>query len=56
MLGLYRRKYGVEDVVHVLYGLSYFDDAEREDMPRMFWDVGWDMVKATIRRWVKEVV
>ena len=56
MLGLYRRKYGVEDVVHVLYGLSYFDDAEREDMPRMFWDVGWDMVKATIRRWVKEMV
>ena len=56
MLELYRRKYGVDDVVHILYGLSYFDDAEHEAMPRMSWDVDWDMVKATIRRWVREVV
>jgi len=29
MLSLYQKKYSVKDISHVLYGLSYFDDAER---------------------------
>ena len=30
-----------QDLTHLLYSLSYFDDAEGERMPRMFWDVKW---------------
>lgn len=55
MLRLYRQKYAVADVIHVLYGLAYFHDADKERMPRMFWDTDWRTVKKTIQRWVKEV-
>jgi hypothetical protein len=53
MLALYRQKFGVQDVTSVLYGLVYFDDADRERMPRMFSDIHWETVKTTIRHWVK---
>jgi hypothetical protein len=39
----------------VLYGLAYFDQADRERMPRMSWDTDWRTVKRTIRGWVREV-
>ncbi len=41
MLELYEQKYAVEDVGHVLLGLSYFDDAEREPMPMVMRDINW---------------
>lgn len=55
MLDLYRRKFNIQDVSHVLYGLVYFDDAENERMPRMLWDVQWAEVKKIIQGWVKEI-
>ncbi len=55
MLSLYQRKYSVKDISHVLYGLSYFDDAEREISPRLLWDMDWKVVKKTIQEWVREV-
>ncbi len=55
MLGLYRKKYSIDDISHVLYGLSYFDDADREAMPVMLWDVRWETVKATVRTAVEEM-
>ena len=55
MLGLYREKYSIEDISHVLYGLSYFDDADREELPFMLWDVEWESVRATIRTSVEEL-
>jgi len=30
---------------HVLYALSYFDDADRERMPAMVWKVNWKAIK-----------
>src|SRR5207237_7264645 len=33
----YRRKYAVGDVAHLLYSLAYFDEADRERMPRLLW-------------------
>jgi hypothetical protein len=54
MLRLYQRKYGIEDVAHVLHGLVYFDDADRDRLPRTYWDADWNRVKKTIQRWVKE--
>ena len=55
MLELYRRKYSVEDIAHVLYSLSYFDDADREPMPRMLWEVDWESAKQTIQSWVRRI-
>jgi predicted nucleotidyltransferase component of viral defense system len=39
MLELYEQKYAVDDIGHVLLGLSYFDDAEREPMPMVIWGI-----------------
>jgi hypothetical protein len=55
MLRLYQKKFSVEDMGHVLYGLSYFDDADKERLPKMFWDTDWRTIKKTIQSWVKEV-
>jgi hypothetical protein len=55
LLDLYRRKYGASDVTHVLYGLSYFDDAEREKMPHMLRPVEWTTVKDDVRAWIKAI-
>jgi len=55
MLALYRRKYGVGDVAHVLYALAHFDDADRERTPPLLWTTDWRTVKETIRRWVRAI-
>lgn len=53
MIRLYRRKFGVRDVGHVLAALTYFDDADRERAPSMRQRTDWSSVKATLRGWVK---
>ncbi|MEW6666931.1 MAG: nucleotidyl transferase AbiEii/AbiGii toxin family protein [Thermodesulfobacteriota bacterium] len=53
-LNEYRRKYAVKDIAHVLYGLAYFDDAEREEPPYMVWDLDWKEVKKTIQKRISE--
>jgi hypothetical protein len=52
MLASYRKKYGVEDVGHVLVALAYFDDADRERTPMLLQRQSWPNVKATIRGWL----
>ncbi len=39
----------------IRYGLVYFDDADRERMPRMLWDTDWRVVKKTLREWVRTI-
>jgi predicted nucleotidyltransferase component of viral defense system len=53
-LALYRKRYAVEDTGHILYGLAYFDNADREKTPKMLWKVDWETIRESIRRWVKE--
>ena len=55
MLELYQRKYSTDDVLHVLIGLTYFDDADEQPMPRMIWGVSWDEVKRNVSDWVKGI-
>ena len=55
LLKLYQRKFNIKDISPVLYGLSYFDDAESEPMPRMLLDVKWATIKKTVQGWVKEL-
>ena len=55
LIRLYQRKFKMDDISPVLYGLSYFDDAESERMPRMLLNVQWRMIKQTIQEWVKGI-
>ena len=54
LLVLYRQKYQVENILPVLVGLAYFDDAETEPDPPL-WPVGWDEVKRQITSWVMQI-
>ena len=56
MLRDYQRRYAIADVGHVLFSLTYFDDAERDRTPHMLWVVQWPTIKKTIRQWVTELV
>ena len=53
LLSLYRKKYGIEDIGHVLVALAYFDDADRERGSKMLWQVSWRDVKKQIRSWLE---
>jgi hypothetical protein len=55
MLDLYKQKFGIRDIAPVLYGLTYFDDAEEEPMPSMIVKVTWKTIKGTIQDWVKDL-
>jgi len=55
ILRLYQKKFSVMDIAHVLYALAFFEDADRERMPRMIWPANWRTTKSTIMEWVKEV-
>jgi len=56
MLSLYVQKFGTPDTAHLLYGLSYFDDADREPMPPLLREgLNWETVKSGIGKWIKEL-
>lgn len=55
MLSSYQKRYDAMDVGHVLFSLSYFADAEEQEMPEMLWPVEWDEIKADVRRWVADL-
>lgn len=55
-LKMYRKKFSIEDVSHLMYSLSYFDDADAEPMPRMLRQVNWETIKETLRREVKALI
>lgn len=55
MLTWYRAKFtDTQNVVHVLKSLTYFDDAEQDDMPHMYWDLEWEQVKRALEDWVRD--
>ena len=55
MIRLYQKKYSIQDILHVLYGLAYFDEADRERMPKMYWKVDWRTIKKTIQEELREL-
>ena len=55
LLGCYSQKFGIPEPSHVLYGLAWFEDAERERMPRMIQHWMWALMKAEIQTWVKNL-
>lgn len=55
LIETYRSRYGIRDLVHLFRALVYFDDAEREPMPMMLWDVEWKQIRNDIEGWVVEM-
>jgi hypothetical protein len=53
LLRWYVDKYAISDTAHLVYSLAYFDEADREPMPRMLWKVDWRTMKASIRAWLR---
>jgi hypothetical protein len=54
-LQLYQRKFDLEDVGHVLMGLTYFDEADDQPDPDLLDSPPWDQVRATLQRWTKKL-
>ena len=52
ILGFYQEKYPEHSLFRALMSLSYFDDAEKQMMPKMYAPDSWDEMKAYI---IKEV-
>jgi hypothetical protein len=52
MLDLYQEKYNTDDVASVVYGLSYFQDAEEDEAPEMLHSISWIEVKREVANWV----
>lgn len=48
ILNFYSQKYGGDDVILALKSIAYFEDANEEEMPVMFNNVGWDEIKKYI--------
>jgi hypothetical protein len=53
LLQLYKQRYGVADLGHVLAGLTYFVDAEAEPPLRSSRPISWRTVKADMVQWVR---
>lgn len=54
MLRLYQKKYAGHDIAPVLYGLAYFDDADKQRTPTMLWKVDWLSIKKEISNALKK--
>jgi hypothetical protein len=55
LLALYQSKYGLQDLGHLPYALSYFDDADKDRSPRMLRPLRWSEVRAAFVRWTQEL-
>lgn len=53
ILEFYKQKYPEFSEYRALLSMTYFEDAEMQDMPKMFIDTPWDEMKSTIIQAVK---
>jgi len=53
LLELTKKKYGLNDVSSIVFGLTYFDDADKEPDPRLLWDIKWEQVKNELKNTIK---
>jgi hypothetical protein len=51
----YQQKFHVKDMAHLLFSLSYFDDADRERTPPLLWKLNWRAIKRAFSSWIKEL-
>ena len=55
LLQLYMKKYPEHSLFRALMSLSYFEDAEKQVMPKMFAKESWDEMKAYIIKEVEQI-
>ncbi len=53
IMEFYKQKYPEFSEYRALLSMTYFEDAEMQDMPKMFIDIPWDEMKSTIIQAVK---
>ncbi len=53
ILNFYKQKYPEYSEYRALLSMTYFEDAEMQDMPKMFIDTPWDEMKKSITQGVK---
>ena len=56
MFTLYQRKFQVREIAFALRGLTYFDDAEEDPMPKMFVELDWQTAKDKLLCAVRDFV
>ncbi len=55
ILRFFAQKYPDSSMFRTRMALTYFEDAENQDFPKMFEDVKWETVKATIAEEVRKI-
>lgn len=55
ILGFYQKKYPENSIFRALMSLTYFDDAEKQIMPKMFAPESWNDMKAYIIKEVEKI-
>lgn len=55
ILSFYKMKYPEHNLFRALMSLSYFEDAEMQQMPTMFASTSWEEMKSTILQQVKKL-
>jgi hypothetical protein len=55
LLNLYKSKYDLKDIVPVLLGLNYFEDADDEAPPVMLREARWDQIKREFDKWSRSL-
>ena len=55
ILGFYSQKYSNSSMFRTRMALTYFEDAEGQECPKMWVDVNWKTVKESIEQAVRKV-
>jgi len=56
LLRLYQEKFHFSEIGHVIIALAYFDDANRERLPKMIWKADWKTIRQTLQKRLDEFV
>ena len=57
ILSLYDKKYGklTSNLLHILKSLTYFEDAEKDPLPKMLKSINWKEVKEFFKKEIKKI-
>jgi len=56
ILGFYEQKYSDASIFLAIKSLTYFDDADKDIMPKMFDEINWESIKDEISKQVKNYI
>ncbi|MFN3998108.1 hypothetical protein [Algoriphagus sp.] len=53
MIGYYNKKFADGSEFLVLKSLTYFDDADLDETPKMYYPIDWDKIKLSVKKEVR---